>query len=437
MKGIKEAISLLRRHSDDVVRCVCHLDADGIVSAGILAKALIREGIRFQLSTTKQITPEIIEKIRKDDPDLVIFTDLGSGQVDLLNSLETDLLVLDHHPPAQKAPNFVEINAFKLGLDGDKEISGAGITYLFVRGLCKKNKDLVHLALIGASGDFQEIEQGKNKELLKEAIKLGSIREEKGLKLYGRNTRPIHRALELCTDPFIPGVSNSESGAVQFLSDLGIKIKKDREWRTIADLRKEERKKLVSALLAKTLGEYRTEDLIGKIFLLQMGLDVRELATLINSCGRTGNSDLGISICLGDPKALEEAEQVAELYKQKIGKALDWVYDNLDQEDKILRKKATYVLAGSEIDPKIIGTVVNICLRSKILNEPLIGLAYDRKKVKLSGRVRKKDIDIGDVLRKASEAVGGSGGGHRLAAGGYLSKGKEKRFIEEVEKQLK
>lgn len=440
LEKIQKAISLLKKHKDTEVRGIFHLDADGICSASILAKALMRENIKFRLSVVKQITPKVISDIKEEHVDLIIFTDLGSGQKKLLNSLESDIIVLDHHPPDKEEANFIEINAFNMGLNGEKEISGAGITYLFAKELNNKNEDLVHLALVGASGDFQTRNEyiGKNKDFLEKSINLGIIKELKGLKIYGRQTRPIHKALELCTDPFIPGISNSESRTVQFLSELGIDLKEDGEWKTISDLDKKEREKLVSALLVKTLGKYKTEDLIGKIYILPMGLDIREFATLINSCGRTNNPDLGISLCLEDKMALEEAKEVTEEYREKIGLALDWIYNNLENEEKIIKKKANYILARSEIDSEIIGTVLNICLNSKILDDPLIGLAYDNdKRIKISGRVREKNINMGEIIQKAAESVDGDGGGHILAGGGYIKIGKEKRFIEEIEKQLK
>lgn len=431
---IDEAISLLKENSQKVVKCVTHLDADGLAAAGILAKALVREKIRFQFSVVKQITPKVIERLKKED--FLIFSDIGSGQAELLNLLK-NVLVLDHHPPKGN-PKFIDVNAFKLGLDGDKEISGAGVAYLFAKELNPINKDLVHLALVGATGDLQETNGfvGKNKEFLQEAIKMGAVREEIGLKLYGGRTRPIHRALELCTDPFIPGISNSESGAVQFLSELGIKLKENGRWRTISDLTQQEREKLVDSLLARTLGEYRVENLVGKVFILDNGLDLREFATLLNSTGRTDRFDLGISLCLGDLRALEEAKLVTEHYKRKIGEALDWVYGNLDNEKVIVKKKANYILAKDKIDPRIIGTVTSICLSSNILSGPLIGLAEDGEQIKISGRVRGKNIDMGNLIGTASKVVGGSGGGHRFSAGGYIERGREKDFIEEVEKLL-
>ena len=46
-------------------------------------------------------------------------------------------------------------------------------------------------------------------------------------------------------------------------------------------------------------------------------------------------------------------------------------------------------------------------------------------------------LNLATVLRAACEQVGGSGGGHDVAAGGIIPKGKEKEFIELVNRILK
>ena len=64
--------------------------------------------------------------------------------------------------------------------------------------------------------------------------------------------RPVHKALEYSTNPFIPGISGEESASIQFLSSLGIELKKEGSWKTLADLTDEETKKLATAIKSKT-----------------------------------------------------------------------------------------------------------------------------------------------------------------------------------------
>ena len=46
-------------------------------------------------------------------------------------------------------------------------------------------------------------------------------------------------------------------------------------------------------------------------------------------------------------------------------------------------------------------------------------------------------LDLQDALCRASQEVGGGGGGHKIAAGAYISKGSEERFIGRVNEILR
>jgi RecJ-like exonuclease len=43
-------------------------------------------------------------------------------------------------------------------------------------------------------------------------------------------------------------------------------------------------------------------------------------------------------------------------------------------------------------------------------------------------------LDLGFVCRTAAQSVGGTGGGHTIASGATIPKGKEKVFIEKADK---
>ncbi len=137
---------------------------------------------------------------------------------------------MDHHQPKiVEHPNLFHINP---NLFKEKEISASVISFFFARSLNKENNDMIDLAIVGAVGDSLDEKwelKGLNENVLKQAQMLGKITVARGLRIYGRNTRPIHKALELSMDPYIPGITSSESNAVQFLTELGIKVKNDGE----------------------------------------------------------------------------------------------------------------------------------------------------------------------------------------------------------------
>jgi RecJ-like exonuclease len=53
--------------------------------------------------------------------------------------------------------------------------------------------------------------------------------------------------------------------------------------------------------------------------------------------------------------------------------------------------------------------------------------------VKVSSRLSNKysgpELNLSEIIRKAAESVGGIGGGHKVAAGATIPKGKEDEFI--------
>jgi RecJ-like exonuclease len=427
------------------VKVFSQFDTDGVSSASILAKALAREGVNFQLRILKQLTTETFAEISADENDFLIFSDFGSGQLNLLEKLldKTQILILDHHEPTRlQHLNLFHINPM---LFGEEEMSASVVCYLFAKAMSIKNADTVDLAIIGAVGDESDENwkfDGMIKKILTEGEMIGKISVSQGLRLYGRNTRPIHKSLAYTFDPYIPGVSGSESHAVQFLSDAGIRVKEHGSWVRLCDLTPDEQQKLATAIIFSRMGEAGSPDdifgdnytLIGRPDELQ---DVRELSTLVNSCGRTNNATLAMRVLLEDYSVLSRIQDVMDGYRRMIGDSLDWVRNH--QSSIVKGESATYVFAGDRVPESIIGTITSIMMNSNGVDasKPLIGLAdAEGGFVKVSARISKSlnHINLKDIISKAARACGGEGGGHQKAAGGLIPKGSERRFSEEIEK---
>jgi RecJ-like exonuclease len=92
------------------VRVISHYDADGISSAGILTSVLLRENIRFQVSMVKSLERELVNRLAGEGHECIIFSDMGSGLIDQLDSLDTRVVVLDHHKPPSDSERVVHIN---------------------------------------------------------------------------------------------------------------------------------------------------------------------------------------------------------------------------------------------------------------------------------------------------------------------------------------
>lgn len=429
---MQRLIELAKKAAEEIMKAerievVSHFDCDGIASAAIISKALERAGKTFGMNIAKQIKPELIEKIREKNPELVIFTDLGSGYMEDVEKLDCKIIISDHHVIKKdtKNKNIIHINPELFGI---KTLSGACVTYVLAREMSQENKDMAVIAIVGAIGDMQEYEYGLNPEIVSEAEKFG-LKKEKGLRLYGR-TRPLHKTLEYSD---ISSLS-SESSAIQFLSNIGIKLKNGSAWRTLNDLTKEEMQVLSDKVILEAIRNGKKAEEIFNDLYMHNGADLREFSTLLNACGRMEKYEIGIGLCLGDEAAIKKSSFVISEYRKQIASALDWTGKN---KDKIIRKKsASFILAGKSVNENVIGTITSILVKSQTCGV-LVGLAEGEDGIKVSARTTGV-ADLNSIISKAAAEAGGFGGGHARAAGGTIPFGSEEKFIDaccrEIEK---
>jgi RecJ-like exonuclease len=458
VREAKNASSIIKSYSG-IIRLVSHYDADGIASAAIMVKVLSRENKNFHLTLIKQLNEDLIEKLSGEKNDLIIFTDLGSGQLKEIGKhlSECRIIICDHHEPqGEELGNVIHMNSVSVGITGN--ISGSGVTYILARAINPENIDLSQLAIVGAIGDSQigSVEEdwglaGLNKEILKEAQNKGNVKVSKGLRLWGRYTRPVHKALEYSVDPYIPGVSGSESSAVQFLHDIGIKVKNEKGgWRTISDLSLDEQKRLASGIIAERIrGNHENpHHIFGDVFELldKEGefRDANEFATVLNACGKLGRGYLGVAVCLNDFSHVPKIKQSLEEYRREIRKSIDWVCEQIEksESDVVKIQKGIYVIAGDKISEHTISNVISIISHSNMLpvDKPLFGFANAEDGIKISVRADdilvKKGLNLKEIVSEAAEECEGQGGGHPGASGATIPYGSEERFINAIEKIL-
>ncbi|MDL5502889.1 MAG: recombinase RecJ, partial [Candidatus Methanoperedens sp.] len=72
-----------------------------------------------------------LQEIASRNPQLVIFTDLGSGMLDAIKSLKLNAVIADHHQPQGK--HEFHLNPHLFGLNGGIEVSGSGMAYFIAR----------------------------------------------------------------------------------------------------------------------------------------------------------------------------------------------------------------------------------------------------------------------------------------------------------------
>lgn len=430
-----------------------HLDADGVAAAAIVAKALWRLDASFRVRVTQWVDEKILDEVIAAKPQLVVLSDFGSGYLDLLKDRvpSQTVAVLDHHQivGASENPMIVHVNPHLHGIDGATDVSGAGVAYFVAKALEQKNVDLSPIAIVGALGDMQDkYEQrrlgGLNSLIVDDAERAGLVKVDKDLTFFGRETRPIHKALASSTSPFIPGISGDDGAAVAFLSNLGIPLRNGEKWRALRDLSDGEKKRLCTGLaehlLAKGL-HLQVSKLVGNIYILTKEQpstslrDAREFSVVLNSAGRLDRPSLGVAVCMGDrATALAEANKVLEDYRKDINRYLSWV---MEQPERVREFDHVLVVYGENaVNEKIIGTVASILAYSLPVSEkPILAFANVEAQgvAKFSARTTEtavqNGVNLGEVMRVASEKLGGKGGGHNIAAGAQVPLDKVADFI--------
>jgi len=282
ISSLEPAAEMLKRHAEsgDTVRIITHSDADGLAAGGILSLTTKRLGMGFKTTCERRVDEKMVEAVAAEMPPLVIFSDLGSGYLDMMERhlAGSDVIVLDHHLPVEtEAPHIVHVNPLLHGLDGARGISGAGVAYLFSKLIDAGNVDLSPLGIVGALADQQDKGEkrsliGLNRRIEADAKEAGLLETRIDLIFYGYETRPLARAIAYTTVPFIPGLSGREDRCIAFLKEAGVEPKREGRWRALRDLSEEEKRTLFSALSKHLIYEGcdadAVYDLMGTVYTL-------------------------------------------------------------------------------------------------------------------------------------------------------------------------
>ena len=443
----------------DRILLASHIDADGLTSAAVAASALERAGVPFETVFEKQLDAAAIAGIAARPHDTVLFTDFGSGQLDVIGEHEAagdfQPVIADHHQPADAETEF-HCNPLLEGINGASELSGAGAAYVLARALADAvdddvpddNRDLAALAVVGAVGDMQAVGGeliGANSGIVAEGVEAGVLDEGTDLTLYGKQTRPLPKLLEYATEVPVPGVSNDQAGAIRFLDSLGLDLKADGgDWRTWANLSDDERQTVASALVKRAVERGvppgKIDTLVGTTYTLAsepVGTELRdasEFSTLLNATARYERADVGLAVCLGNRDgALDRAQTLLANHRRNLSEGLTLV-----QERGVTREgHLQWFDAGEEIRETIVGIVAGMALGTDGVDSDKPILAFARKndeETKVSSRgtgpLVGRGLDLSTVMGEASRAVGGDGGGHDIAAGATVPAGEERAFVE-------
>lgn len=429
---IKEFSSeFIDKTKDKRIHIISHFDTDGITSAAIIIKTLERLGKHFSTKIIKILSQEEINNLPEDK--IIIMTDLGSGSIEQLGLSKKQIFIIDHHEiSAYKIPENIKIlNPHLLEEDN---LCSAELSYLFSKSISEDNKDLANLGLIGMVGDVME----KNLNVIRnQIIKDSNVIIKKGLLIYP-STRPLDKALEFSSKPFIPGITGDISGTYNLLNEVGIK-KIGKKFKALIDLTDKEMKDLTTAITLR-LPQKEIINYIGNLYLIKLFNkieDTREISAMINACSRMNETQTALLFCLGNSKAKKKAENIYIKYRQQIISALKYINKN----EKIIGREYIIINAKNNIKDTIIGTIASILSFSSTYKEGtvIVAMAYSENKIKVSARISgsNESRNLKKIMDSITNALAdGYSGGHKNAAGCIIGIEKEKEFIELIKKEL-
>lgn len=480
MRNLIEIAADAVTHSQNVL-AISHIDADGISSLAIVVNMIARLDKNYTWRNIHQLNSEtileVMQLVNDSKPDLVIFSDLGTGQMHLIQehiataSSVQRIIVLDHHLSDEERisrdellerHSIIEINPWHHNLSGSYGLSGAGTAFLLAYEVSEDNMDLTELAVVGATGDLQDYYGKGFNSINKEIIRLGEqhyyLRVDRDLTFFGINTRPLPYLLQYATDPYLPGLTGNEDACFAFFNELGIELKQGDTWRLWVDLSQDEKQKIIQNLIRIILETYDdpaiASGIIGDVIVLvkrpprTVLRSAKEFSTLLNACGRNRRPEIGVMICMGDDDAYRTGQTLLQQHRTNLAMALRRLETNHYQE-----YPGMYVVDDPDTSDTIIGIVIGMALGSRIIpiNKPVIGVARnttdESDTIKISGRCHKSLVDEGvnlrDVFVKVSEMLNSKygsliaeAGGHPMAAGAFVKEKQLQEFLDETSAQL-
>ena len=431
-----EATDVLKEHieKDSIIRIISHNDADGISSAAVLANALAEEDVQFHTTIIPRLKEDIVNQLRHEKYDLFIFSDMGSSFIKEFNTYKHDVIVADHHQPddTEAESNVVHLNPHLFGIDGSKDLCGAGSSYLTIREMDKKH--LAYFALIGAFGDMQGQNgfTGVNKLIVQDALESGTLEIHEGLKTVSQASEPIYKSLAYTFSPPLPKISGDFDGAREFLERMnlsyGIKF---------TDLEDEEKDLLKEALVSIN------PDIFGDCYVVPKEVpllrDLEEYSYILDACGKNKKPGLGLSIAIGErEQALDAALKLQRQYRDQIVKGLEWIKKQGAEQLNSIQ----YLYSEDKVLKSVMGTIASIGLSVELLDDskPVIGLSRLHKDIKISGRTTRemveRGVNLGRALQDSSNNFGGSGGGHDIAAGAMIPYEFKDNFLHLVDEMV-
>ena len=369
--GLKDAVIL---HHDE---------ADGLCSAALTKIAIEKLGVETRLICLDKLYPEVVRDVEEGSRCLIVFSDLGSGHVQLLESQNRSrsiLVILDHHDTSESRDTLVHnLNPELNGFSGEKDASSSTVAYLFAKTVDPALVTFAPLAIIGST-EIPGEAQGLNKIPIQDAEKTGAVKRTPrgGVKFNGA----------------VPWLSPSRASSI--LNVLG------------------------------SVGYYRGGPQLGLSACIK-GFDkqILETAKGLEEERRNANQRMMEKIRNGGLTQMKNVQwfHAKENYKGMSGKVVGSFCSYLSYQRFVNPVK--YLIGMMSVPPEVPGwgrlpsPFVKVSGRAP---QPLAKMIETGKRPPLS-----------KILPESCEKEGGFGDGHTVAASGVFPIGSEEAFLEALD----
>ncbi len=422
---LKQAVEFFKKN--EYLRILVHYDGDGTSAAIIMTKLCIRNGKKFHLGFLKDLSEEgFCSRLNEESNLPTIIVDAGSDQIRFLNEKANGIVVLDHHYYSQGKDGVININARDFNIDGTREACGATMAFIFALAVDEKNSDLIPFMISGCIADKQDMGgyRGINKDLIEMYGK--NLRREHRLSLSGEN---VLDAIVYSIEPFYKGLTGALDNTRKALESLNINGDKK-----LSDLSQEETAKLMSYLSYRLAIQGCQSEAMSYIkrdeFFLDDGFTASLLSRIIDANSKSGDNNIPVEYFLGNNSLRDEMMGSLKKYDTKL---IDYILRSMKSMTQEKHVQFFYA-PGSEMAGAIAGQLM-LYLANQ--TKPVIGFNVGETQTLVSSRGNRrmveKGLNLSTVMKECAGKVGGSGGGHDIAAGGSIPKGTERQFVELVD----
>ena len=430
---VTDAASYILSLQPRMARVVSHHDVDGICAGSISTTALSRAGYRVHTSFLGTLGENELDRLGSEEWDVLVISDMGSGQAEGLATLDRPVIILDHHikQGVERPAHIVEVNPNDFGLEGAKDVSGASMSFLLALALDQTGAwDLAPLALAGAIGDMQHVDgmRAVNGAIEEEAVRRGILERRRALGLSG-NT--VLDALVKTTDPYFRGVSGRERESMEILERLRIDGDKNLE-----DLSEIEVRSLGSYLIVLMGREgvqapFASKAVQQRLWWPDRSTWLDDFSNQVNAAGRLGETGVASAACLGHQPHIDRCKAAREEFRDQVRSGL-----------RSLEERGTERLEHIQwFEPParhIAGPLAGLGMIYLFPKDaPVLSLYPDGATLSVSARATDRlvedGVDMAEAMAEAGDEVGGRGGGHPVAAGASVPVDARDDFVVRVD----